>query len=89
MRSWRALGRRPGRGADGGGQPVLTGGTSAPTGASPAGADARAQDGRAAEAKEDRIARGEGAWDQIDRGADVREQNRLTAPGGGRPGTPE
>ncbi|HEY0998644.1 MAG TPA: AI-2E family transporter [Streptosporangiaceae bacterium] len=50
---------------------------------------ARAQDGRAAAAEEDRIARGQGVQDQIDRGADVREQNRLTAPGAGRPGTPE
>ena len=42
--------------------------------------DARAQNGRAAEAEDDRIARGQGVQDQIDRGADVREQNRLTTP---------
>ena len=51
--------------------------------------DARAQNGRAAEADEDRIARGEGVQDQIDRGAEVREQNRLTTPGASRPGSPE
>jgi len=67
----------------------MTGDAPAPGGAGRAGADTRAQDGRAAEAAEDRIARGQGVQDQIDRGADVREQNRLTAPGAGRPGTPE
>src|SRR5204862_3835269 len=45
--------------------------------------------GRAAEAEDDRIARGQGVQDQIDRGADVREQNRRTAPGASRPGTSE
>jgi hypothetical protein len=40
-------------------------------------------------AEEDRIARGVGVQRQIDRGADVRKQNRLNAPGPGRPGMPE
>ena len=59
------------------------------------GAGTRAQDGRAAEekrneaAEKDRIARGAGVQDQIGRGADVRAQNRLNAPGPGRPGKPE
>jgi predicted PurR-regulated permease PerM len=40
-------------------------------------------------AKEDRIARGAGVQEQIDRGADAREQDRLNAPGPGVTGTPE
>jgi predicted PurR-regulated permease PerM len=40
-------------------------------------------------AKEDRIARGAGVQEQIDRGADAREQDRLNAPGPGVAGTPE
>ena len=60
-----------------------------PGGAGRAGAGTRAQDDRAAEAEEDRMATGQGIQDQIDRGADVREHNRLTAPGAGRPGMPE
>ena len=54
------------------------------------GAGTRTQDGRAAEekrdeaAEKDRIARGAGVQDQIGRSADVREQNRLNAPGPGR-----
>src|ERR1700745_2412446 len=62
-------------------------------GAGPPGGRTRTQDGRAAEekpneaAEEDRIARGAGVQDQIGRGADVREHNRLNAPG--RPGKPE
>ena len=92
MQSWRALGRRAlgwrsGRN-DGGSHPVMTGDARVPGAADRASA-CRAQDSRAAGAEEDRIARGEGVQDQIDRGADVREQNRLTAPGAGRPGTPE
>jgi predicted PurR-regulated permease PerM len=39
--------------------------------------------------KEDRIVPGAGMLEQIDRGADVREQNRLNAPGPGVTGTPE
>ena len=93
MQSWRALGRRAlgwrsGRN-DGGSHPVMTDDARVPGAADRASAGPRAQDGRAAGAEEDRIARGEGVQDQIDRGADVREQNRLTAPGAGRPGTPE
>jgi predicted PurR-regulated permease PerM len=88
MRSWRVLGRRSGH-DDGGSDPAMTDDASAARGAGLAGTGARAQDGRAAAAEEDRIARGQGARDQIDRGAEVREQNRLTAPGAGRPGTPE
>ena len=59
------------------------------------GAGTRTQDGRAAEekrdeaAEKDRIARGAGVQDQIGRGVEVREQNRLDAPGPGRPGKPE
>jgi predicted PurR-regulated permease PerM len=40
-------------------------------------------------AKEDRIARGAGMQEQIDRGADAREQDRLNASGPGIAGTPE
>jgi predicted PurR-regulated permease PerM len=40
-------------------------------------------------AKEDRIARGAGVQEQIDRGADAREQDRPNAPGPGVAGTPE
>ena len=79
MWSWRALGGRSGR-ADGGGHPVITGEAPARDGAGrAAGAEA---------AEEDRVARGAGVQDQIDHGADVHEQNRLTAPGAGGPGTP-
>jgi predicted PurR-regulated permease PerM len=59
------------------------------------GAGTRTRDGRAADekrdeaAEKDRIARGAGLQDQIGRGADVREPNRLNAPGPGRPGKPE
>jgi len=67
----------------------MTGDAPAPGGAGRAGAGTRAQDDRAAEAEEYRVASGQGVQDQIDRGADVREQNRLTAPGAGRRGTPE
>src|SRR5437764_14473035 len=64
----------------------MPGDTPAPGGAGRAGAGPRAQDDRAAEAEEDRIANGEGVRAQIDRGADIREQTGL---GAGRPGTPE
>jgi len=53
------------------------------------GAGTQTQHGRATEAEEDRIARGTGVQEQIDRGADVRQQNRLAAPGADRAGTPE
>jgi predicted PurR-regulated permease PerM len=72
------------------------------TGAAPAGGGAGlvgangAQDRPAASeatgnqgAKEDRIARGAGVQEQIDRGADAREQDRLDASGPGVAGTPE
>jgi predicted PurR-regulated permease PerM len=65
------------------------------TGAGTRAQDSRAQDSRAAEergneaAENDRIGRGAGVQDQPGRGAGVREQNRLNAPGPGRPGKPE
>jgi len=64
-------------------------------GAGRTGAGTRTQDARAAEekrnqaAEKERIAGGTGVQDQIGRGADVREQNRLNAPVPGRPGKPE
>jgi predicted PurR-regulated permease PerM len=39
--------------------------------------------------EEERIARGDGVQEQIARGADVRDSNRLDAPGQSRVGTPE
>jgi predicted PurR-regulated permease PerM len=64
-------------------------------GAGRTGAGTRTQDERTAaeqtrteDAEKDRIARGAGVQGQIDRGEDVREQNRLDAPGQDRPGAP-
>ena len=80
--------------ADGGSYPVMTDDAPAVGGSGRTGAGTRTQNGRAAEekrneaAEKDRIARGAGVQDQIDRGADAREQNRLNAPGPGRPGKP-
>jgi hypothetical protein len=88
MRSSRALARRFGR-HSGGSHPVMTDDTPALGGAGCAGAGPRAEDGRDSGAEKDRIASGEGVQAQIDRGADIREQNGLTGPGAGRPGTPE
>ena len=45
--------------------------------------------GRTAEAEKDRIARGGGVQNQMDRGAEVREQNGLAGSGAGLPGTPD
>jgi predicted PurR-regulated permease PerM len=67
----------------------MTDDTPALGGAGRADAGPRAQNGRDGEAEKDRIASGEGVRAQIDRGADIREQNGLTGPGAGRPGTPE
>jgi hypothetical protein len=50
-------------------------------GAGRAGVGLRVEDGRDSEARKDRIASGEGVQAQIDRGADIREQNGLTGPG--------
>jgi len=44
---------------------------------------------RGATAEEDRIARGTGVQEQVDRGATLRERNRLNAPGQARVSTPE
>src|SRR5229473_6461491 len=57
------------------------------------GSDARMTDdaaaARGATAEEDRIARGTGMQEQVDRGATLRERNRLNAPGQARVSTPE
>ncbi|MBV9208156.1 MAG: AI-2E family transporter [Actinobacteria bacterium] len=62
------------------------------TGAAATAAGAGTPDGAAAgdqPAEEDRIARGAGVQQQIARGAEVREQNRLRVPGQARVSTPE
>ncbi|MGH3180195.1 MAG: hypothetical protein ACRDPF_40765, partial [Streptosporangiaceae bacterium] len=73
----------------------MTGDTPAVGGTGRASGDNGAQDRPAAReetgnqaAKEDRIARGAGVQEQIDRSADIRRQNRLNAPGPGVAGTP-
>src|SRR5712691_529024 len=96
MRSWRGRGRRGNNrddvnragdagivSADGGSDAAMTDDAPAARGALRTGA------GNETEEEADRIARGAGVKEQIDRGAEVREQNRPNVPEQARVGTPE